>query len=161
MRCVTNLTGAEMDNEILVREFRKIVRILKREQGRVALFMLKSADTDISDYWNVIVSTPDYDSLTAKKALKHLIPVLRNNLSREVLRRIIRLTVLKTDDPFTKGMNRTFDVRNSEKYIRSSVVSGIYIENAVIFESASVTSVVKVGHKKKNSQNKMAGLSAI
>lgn len=126
----------------------------------MALFMLKSADTDIPDYWNVIVSTPDYDSLTTKKALKHLIPVLRNNLSREVLGRIIRLTVLKTDDPFTKGMNRTFDVRNSEKYIHSSVVSGIHIENAIIFESASVPSVVKVGHK-KNSQNKMAGLSAI
>ena len=147
-----------MDNEILLEEFRKIVRILRREQRRMALFMLKS---DIESYWNVIVSTPEYDSLTAKKALKHLISILRSNLSREVLRRIIRLTVLKTDDPFTKGMNRTFDVRNSEKYIRSSVVSGIYIENAVIFESASVTSVVKVGHKKKNSQNKMAGLSAI
>ncbi len=98
-------------------------------------------------------------NLTTKKALKHLIPVLRNNLSREVLRRIIRLTVLKTDDPFTKGMNRAFDVRNSEKYIRSSVVSGIYIENAIIFKSASVPSVVKVGHK-KNSQDKMVGLSA-
>jgi len=157
-RCVTNLTGAEMDNEILVEEFRKIVRILRREQGRMALFMLKS---DIESYWNVIVSTPEYDSLTSKKALKHLIPVLRNNLSREVLRRIIRLTVLKTDDPFTNGINRAFNVRGSEKYIQSSVVSGIYIENAVIFESASVPSVVKTGHKKKNSQNNMAGLSAI
>ncbi len=121
----------------------------------MALFMLKS---DIESYWNVIVSTPEYDSLTAKKALKHLISILRSNLSRDVLRRIIRMTVLKTDDPFTKGMNRIFNVRNSEKYIQSSVVSGIYIENAIIFESASV---VKVGHKKKNSQNKMAGLSAI
>ena len=140
----------------MAEEFRKIVRILRQEQGRMALFMLKS---DIESYWNVIVSTPEYDSLTTKNALKHLIPVLRSNLSKEVLRRILRLTVLKTDDPFTKGMNRTFDVRNSEKYIQSSVVSGIHIENAIIFESASVPSVVKVGHK-KNSQNKMVGLSA-
>ncbi|RLC04106.1 MAG: hypothetical protein DRI57_28570 [Deltaproteobacteria bacterium] len=143
-----------MDNEILVKEFRKIVRILRQEQGRMALFMLKSADTDIAGYWNVIVSTSEHDSLTTKKALKHLVRILRNNLSREVLRRIIRLTVLKTDDPFTKGITRKFNVRNSEKYIQSSVVSGIYIGNAIIFESASVPSAVKIKDKKKNSQNK-------
>ena len=81
----------------MVKEFRKIVRILKRE--RMALFMPKNSDTDIPNYWNAIVSTPEYDSLTIKEALKHLWPAyFSSNLGREVLRRIIRLTVLKTDN---------------------------------------------------------------
>ncbi|QTA87890.1 Uncharacterized protein dnm_039300 [Desulfonema magnum] len=140
----------------MVKGFRKIVRILRREQGEIALFMLKSADTDIADYWNVIVSTPDYDSLTTKKALKHLVSILRSNLSKDVFRRILRVTVLKTDDPFTREINRAFNVKNSEEYIHLSVVSGIYIENAIIFESVSVPSAGKIRHKKKHSQNKMA-----
>ena len=39
-----------MDNEILVNEFRKIIRILKQDQGHVSLFMLKAFDADITNW---------------------------------------------------------------------------------------------------------------
>ncbi len=81
-----------MNHEILVKEFRKIEKILNQEHGHVALFMLKAFDTDIS-LWNVIVSTPEYDKMATKKALEHLISIVRSNLGKDILRKILRLTV--------------------------------------------------------------------
>ncbi len=81
-----------MDNEILVKEFRKIVNILNQEHGHVLLFMLKAFDIDIL-LWNVIVSTPEYDKMATKKALEHLISIVRSNLGKDILRKILRLTV--------------------------------------------------------------------
>ncbi len=129
-----------MDNEILVKEFRKILRILELEHKQVVLFMLK---VDGPEMMNLIVSTPVYDTMTAKSGLKHLIGIVNRNFSKEVLRKIIRLTVLKTDDPFVVAMNQTFKARNAVKYIYSSVISEIYIESAIVFKSGAVA-----GHKK-------------
>jgi hypothetical protein len=124
-----------MDNEILVKEFRKILRILEREHKQVALFMLK---VDGPEMMNLIVSTPVYDKMTAKNGLKHLIGIANRNFTKEILRKIIRLTVLKTDDPFVVAMNQTFKAGNAVKHIYSSVISGIYIESAIVFKSGAV-----------------------
>ncbi|MCP4110513.1 MAG: hypothetical protein GY749_34155 [Desulfobacteraceae bacterium] len=152
-----------MNNEILVKEFRKIEKILEQEHGHVVLFMLKAFDTDIL-LWNVIVSTPEYDKMTTKKALKHLISILRSNLGKDILRKILRLTVLKTNDPFVEEMNRVFKVKDFEKYIRPSVISGIYLENAIVFESDPVLYDVNTGHKKifkKDRSNKVTKMKTI
>jgi len=126
-----------MDKEILVKEFRKIIRILKQDHTHIALFMLKTADIDVMG-WNLIVSTVRYDSLTTKNALKELVGILNKNMKKDILKEIIRLTVLKTDDPFVEEINRTFQTKNSIKYIKSSYFFGIYVENAILFESAIV-----------------------
>ncbi len=46
-------------------------------------------------------------------------------------------------------MNRIFKVKDFEKYIPSLVISGIYLENAIIFESNPVLYDVNIDHKKK------------
>lgn len=126
-----------MDNEILVKEFRKIIKILKAEDTHIALFMLKAADIEVMG-WNLIVSTVRYDSLTAKKALKELVGILNKNMKKNILKEISRMTVLKTNDPLVEEINRTFRIKNSIKYINASYFFGIYIENAILFESAPV-----------------------
>ena len=123
-----------MDNEILVKEFQKMIKGLKQEKGSISLFMLKAFDADISD-WNLIVSAPAYDDLTLKTALTHLISVLNNHLSQALLGKIIQSTVLKTTNPFVKEINQVFKVKNTVKYVHSSVISGIHLEKAIIFES--------------------------
>ena len=123
-----------MDNEILVKEFQKMIKSLKQEKGAISLFMLKAFDADMSD-WNLIVSAPAYDNLTLKTALMHLITVLNNHLSQALLRQIIQSTILKTTDPFVKEINQVFKVTNTVKYVHSSVISGVYLEKAIIFES--------------------------
>lgn len=123
-----------MDNEILVKEFQKMIKGLKQEKGAISLFMLKAFDADMND-WNLVVSAPAYDNLTLKTALTHLITVLNNHLSQAILRRIIQSSILKTTDPFVREINQVFKVTNTVKYVHSSVISGIYLEKAIIFES--------------------------
>jgi hypothetical protein len=42
-----------MDQEILVKEFRQMAKILKQEKGPVSLLMLKAFDAQMND-WNLI-----------------------------------------------------------------------------------------------------------
>jgi len=123
-----------MDHEILVKEFRQTIRALKQKNGPISLFMLKAFEYDVTD-WNLIVSAPAYDNLMLKAALIDLVTVLNKHLSQAIRRKIIRSTILKTTDPFVKEINQVFKVTNSVKYVHSSVISGIYLEKAIIFES--------------------------
>ena len=58
-----------------------------------------------------------------------------------VLKSIIRVTILKTSDPFVEEINRVFPVTHGVKHIQSSVISGVYIEKAIIFESRVIPSL--------------------
>jgi hypothetical protein len=123
-----------MDHEILVKECRHTIKKLKQEKGPISLFMLKVLEYDVTD-WNLIVSAPAYDNLRLKTALIDLVTILNQHLSRAIRRKIIRSTVLKTTDPFVKEINQVFKVNNTTQYVHSSVISGIYLEKAIIFES--------------------------
>ncbi len=123
-----------MDHEILVKEFRHFIKVFQQENGPVSLFMLKAFDAEIPR-WNIIVSAPVYDDLSLKTALTHLITTLNHHLSKTILKQIIRSTVLETTDPFVKEINQVFKVKNTVKYVYSSVISGINLEKAIIFES--------------------------
>jgi hypothetical protein len=127
-----------MDNEILVKEFREMTKILKQEKGSLSLLMLKAFDAEMNDYWNLIVSTPAYDNLTLKMALTDLVTIFNNHLSKAILESITRTIILETTDPFVKEINQAFKVKNTVKYVYSAVISGIYLEKAIIFESHPV-----------------------
>ncbi|MDM8557843.1 hypothetical protein [Candidatus Parabeggiatoa sp. HSG14] len=124
-----------MDNEILVKEFGKMPKILKQEKGQLSLLMLKAFDAEMNDYWNLIVSTPAYDNLTLKMALTDLVTIFNNHLSKAVLETVTRTIILETTNPFVREINQAFKVRNTVKYVYSSVISGINLEKAIIFES--------------------------
>lgn len=128
-----------MDNEILVKELREMTRIFKQEKGPLSLLMLKAFDAEMNDYWNLIVSTPAYDNLSLKMALTDLVTIFNNHLSKAVLETITRTIILETTDPFVKEINHAFKVKNTVKYVYSSVISGIYLEKAIIFESHPVS----------------------
>ncbi|OAD21903.1 hypothetical protein THIOM_002311 [Candidatus Thiomargarita nelsonii] len=123
-----------MDHEILVKEFRQMAKILKQEKGPISLLMLKAFDAQMND-WNLIVSAPAYDNLMLKAALTDLVTIFNKQLSQTISEQIIRSTILKTTAPFVKEINQAFKVTNAVKYIYSSVISGIYLEKAIIFES--------------------------
>ncbi len=131
-----------MDQEVLVKECHHLIKRLKQDRKHVALLMLKALDPDIRN-WNLLVSLLEYDTLTTKNALQHFIKMLQKTLSQDMLKRILRVTILKTTDPFVTSINHAFDVRNSTRYIQSSVIFGIEIEHAIILESHSLPSVAK------------------
>ncbi len=128
-----------MDNEILVKEFCKMSKIFKQQKGALSLLMLKAFDAEMSDYWTMIVSAPTYDDLTLKMALTDLITIFNKHLSQAVSETITRTVILKTTDPFVKEINQVFKVKNTVKYVHSSVISGIHLEKAIIFESHPVS----------------------
>jgi len=127
-----------MDHEILVKEFRKMAKILKQEKGPISLLMLKAFDAQMNA-WNLIVSAPAYDNLMLKVALTDLVTVFNKHLSLAISEQIIRSIILKTTDPFVKEINQAFKVTNTVKYVYSSVISGIDLEKAIIFESHPVS----------------------
>ena len=130
-----------MDNEILVKEFSKMPKILKQETGSLSLLMLKAFDAEMNNYWNLIVSASAYDNLTLKKALTDLVTICNKHLCKAVLETITRTIILETTDPFVREINQAFKVKNTVKYVYSSVISGIYLEKAIIFESHRIKKV--------------------
>jgi len=127
-----------MDHALLVREMKNVVSFFKKKQGPVALFMLKPFDADMDTGWQIIASAAGYDRLSTKAALKHLLDIMKTHLNKNILHRIIHVAVLKTNDPFVQAMNQTFSVKNSPKHIQSSVIAGISVENAIIFECPGI-----------------------
>ncbi len=123
-----------MNQLLLVKKMKKAVFFLNKKQGPVALFMLKPFDADMDTGWQIIASAAGYDRLSTKAAIKHLLDILKTNLNQNILGSIIHVAVLKTKDPFVLAMNRTFKVRNAPKHIQSVSLSGIQIENALVFE---------------------------
>jgi hypothetical protein len=143
-----------MDNAALVDEWMKVVTAVRREKGHVALFMLTAIDPGMEQAWNLIVSAEGYDQSPAGEALKHLVNIVRENISVEHLRSLKRATVLKTSDPFVRSINQAFSVKSSTVRIQSSTFSGIFIESAILLESQSppektgIEKTRKVAHKK-------------
>jgi hypothetical protein len=95
--------------------------------------MLSAFDAQMND-WNLIVSAPAYDNLMLKAALTDLVTIFNKHLSQAICEQIIRSTILKTTDPFVNEINQAFKVTNTVKYVLS-VISGILLEKAIIFES--------------------------
>ncbi|EDN65877.1 hypothetical protein BGP_1817 [Beggiatoa sp. PS] len=83
----------------------------------------------------MIVSAPAYDNLTLKMALTDLVTICNKHLSKAVLETITRTIILETTDPFVREINQAFKVKNTVKYVYSSVIAGIHLEKAIIFES--------------------------
>ena len=131
-----------MDNELLVTEFYKIIDILKKD-GDIALFMLQPLDYYINDF-SLVISTSTYDNLTKKEALMKFFTILKYNLNKEISKRIMRVTVLKTTDSFVKNINQMFKVTNcSIRYLNSVSIFGVHIENAIILESCNLKQLVE------------------
>lgn len=127
-----------MDNEILVKELRSALDSLRKSRGPIALFMLSASEIHASTAQNLIVSARGYDKFHIKKSLVDLINLLKSKLSEVSLRKLSRLTVLKTQDPFVKAINQAFNVKDSTVSLQSCNIFGIQIESATLLESISL-----------------------
>jgi len=137
----------------LVKEIRKIIGFIRQRHGHIAFAMLNAFDVDIK-LWDFIISTSEYDDLPLKDALLDFINIVDKNIDKKIKKQIIGFTILKTDDPFVKEINRIFKVKNSVKYIKSLYFAGIYIEEGIIFESSPVSVKMKSEYLKKSSRYK-------
>ncbi len=129
-----------MDHEILVKECQKVLAALTQKHYHIAVFMLKAVEADLNA-WNLIVSVVEYDQLSPKTAVKQVVHLLKTTVKQSVLQRIVRVTVLKTTDPFIKEIAGLYPVKTpSRHYLQSSFIGNIYLEKAIVLFSQPVSS---------------------
>ena len=124
-----------MDQEILVEELRKLYAEINGSRGPVALLMLLASEISREDHWNLIVSAKGYDQERRATAIREVTELLTRHLSQANWPQIYRVTVLKTDDPFVRAMNRSFKAENSVVDLNTVNVSGVEIPRALVLQS--------------------------
>ncbi|MBN2267362.1 MAG: hypothetical protein JW725_03425 [Candidatus Babeliaceae bacterium] len=142
-----------MDHEILVSTFHEVVQALRQRTGHIALFLLNALDTENTS-WHILISTDTYDQMTIKTALRDFMTILERHVETNVLKSILRVTILKTSDSFVKAVNRTFDVTEEVEYLYTCTLANVYIERGILFESQAPLSVSTVAGAKKSRRRK-------
>lgn len=124
-----------MDQKALVEDLKGLFQEVDRRYGPVALMMLLASDPEREDAWNLIVSTKEFDRTSRSDAIGKMTDLLATVLQRKNWERILRVTVLKTDDPFVQEMNGIFETNESVLRLRSEFVSGVEIPKALVLQS--------------------------
>ncbi len=92
----------------LVDDVERLIEKLRAECGEFRLAMLYNSSLDATSNWNLIVSAPWTDRLGVAKATHNIATALHESLGLENQKAISRITVLATDDPFVRDMNRLY-----------------------------------------------------
>jgi hypothetical protein len=127
-----------MDQEVLVEQLQKLAKTLDKKAGPVALFMLLAPDVRTEDAWNLIVSAQGLDPKSRGSAIKQLTTWLREQVDKAYWRRIARVTVLRTDDPFVTAVNRAFQAKRQVVSLLSVNLVGVEIPKAIFLQSNKV-----------------------
>jgi len=124
-----------VDQEALVSEFRRSLRDLEKDIGRVSLLLLVAPDEQTTDSWNVIVSADAYDHKTRGAAVRDFAEALRRSVDRAYWPSIARTTVLKKDDPFVSAFKQAYSSIKPGSTLHSLNIYGVEIPKAVVVES--------------------------
>lgn len=128
-----------MDKEILVTNIQALVSDYSQRGQQFTLVMLIPTDPNIIDSkYTLLVSAHWLDNKSPKDAvnlvLTDLIAKIGSTDSPEY-RRIARVTVVKTSDPFVKAITSAFSVRQSDVTLNNCNINGVLIERAILLES--------------------------
>jgi len=125
-----------MDQDVLVDSLQNLYLKLDQQYGPVHLLMFLALDPDLEDdYWNVVVSAKGLDSSSWGDAIGKVTELLAGTVSKKVWQGIGRVTVLRSDDPFVKEMNRSFRAEDTALHLQAVKVSGIDISKAIVLQS--------------------------
>jgi hypothetical protein len=91
--------------ELLVDGLKALRQKLDQRYGPVLLLMALAVDVGIEDWWKLVVSAKGLDQHTLAEAVHIVADLMRESLPKQVWRSIARVNILRTDDPFVKGMN--------------------------------------------------------
>lgn len=131
-----------MDHEILVNQLRLLLEKLSDKWGPVALFMLNTFGPGFAQPWHLIVSAKELDQLSRSDAIKKMTTLIREHGDESFWRPLIRITVLKTQDPFVRSVNASMQVSPNEiETISDITVAGFEIPYALLVRSQSVVAV--------------------
>lgn len=124
-----------MDQETLVKAFRKVAAQLEKAYGPVALLLLVAPDEETLDSWNVIVSAHGLDAKARGQAVREFSETLRRSLNKSLWPIVARATVLRTNDPFVQAFTQRYPALRSGSTLEAVSVFGIDLPKAVVVET--------------------------
>ena len=124
-----------MDQETLVKAFRRTAAQFEKAYGPVVLVLLIAPDEETLDSWNVLVRANGLDSMARGEAIRHVTETLRKTLNKAFWPAIARATVLRTDDPFVQAFTQRYPSVHSGLTLQAVSVSGIDLPKAVVVEA--------------------------
>ena len=124
-----------MAKEQLVTEFRALAKVLEEAAGPLALLMILPSAPGAEDAWTLLVSARTLDDKPQRESINTIAAHLNRALSDDVRPWVKKISILKSEDPFVRAMNSTIRAEHSTVDLRSTVVGGIEISRAIVFES--------------------------
>jgi hypothetical protein len=108
----------------LVDSVHKVVDTLRSKHGELTLAMLyNSGGLNSTSNWNLIVSGPWADEMGKFDATHLVAQALHDGLDSEHQIAISRVTILRTDDPFSRDMNFLYPVPPGSKGVPVALVT--------------------------------------
>jgi hypothetical protein len=102
----------------------KILDTLRAKHGDVTLAMLyNSGGLNSTSSWNFILSSPWADDLGKFDATHLVAQALHDGLDTEHQIAVSRVTILRTDDPFSRDINFLYPVASDSKGLPVPVVT--------------------------------------
>lgn len=129
-----------MDQKLLVRGLEALYRDLDRQYGPMRLLMLLALVPGIEDYWNLVVSAKGLDEVGRAAAIGKVVDLLTESMPEKTWPGIGRVSVLRTDDPFVKGIEKirrnhqAFAEEDSTLHLQDTTVSGIEVPEAIVLQ---------------------------
>lgn len=124
-----------MDQELLVNGLKALFQKLDQQYGPVLLLMSLAVDVGIEDWWNLVISAKGLDQHTRAEAIHIAADLMRESLPKKVWPSIARVSVLRADDPFVRGMNSWYKAEDAPLMVQSATISGVEIPKAIVLQS--------------------------
>lgn len=128
-----------MDKEILVRLIQDLVRdYSQRNQTFNLVMLIPTIPYAIDSRYTLLVSAHWLDDKSPKEAVNLILADLLKKIGAAdypEYRKIARVTVVRTDDPFVNAITSAFNVTQSDITLNDCNINGVIIEHAIILES--------------------------
>lgn len=128
-----------MDKKTLVTGLQAVIRKHASENHTFALVMLIPTEPSaIDNKFTLVISAPWLDNKSPKEAVNSILSSLIDQLGSTdspEYKKIARVTVINSSDPFVRAITSAFNVSNGDWTIQNCDVNGVLIERAILLVS--------------------------
>ncbi|MGB6838793.1 MAG: hypothetical protein WBD86_02135 [Microgenomates group bacterium] len=111
-----------------------LIKEVEQARGRVNLFILIYSSV-VEGSWEVIISSEWLNRVSEKEAISFWVKKLKSKLEESEIRKIVRITVLKTTNPFVREFTSNYLQTNHFKHIENISIANMKIKRALLFRS--------------------------
>jgi len=98
-------------------KMKDILRHVAKKKGKFYLAMLAQTSPDLPQRWTLLVSAPWIDSSGLRSAISYLSSLLAENLDKNSISVIDRISVVPTSDPIVQNLGRSSKLALEEREV--------------------------------------------